>query len=198
MLSHFLINNSKRCTSNFSFNQIIQHHSSFFQNKLKRKSFSILCSTNQNYSTNFSTDHIGSNRSLKIISKQITSKQITNYLLTKLPTHHFDHFNLTNLRFTMYSNQQFILEDKMISDTEQKSTTKTNQTHSNDDVICKFGVITDVQFADMDNKKAWYDSNKTRYYRGAIEHLKKSFSYWNEMIDKPKFVLQLGNHKNFN
>lgn len=62
----------------------------------------------------------------------------------------------------------------------------------NEEIICRFGVLTDAQFANCDNRAAWYNKDKTRYYRGAITHLKKAFDNWNEMADKPTFVLQLG------
>lgn len=60
------------------------------------------------------------------------------------------------------------------------------------DVICTFGVITDAQFANCDDRPAWYNKDKRRYYRGAITHLKKAFNYWSKMAVQPKFVLQLG------
>lgn len=60
------------------------------------------------------------------------------------------------------------------------------------EIICKFGVLTDAQFANCDNRAAWYNKDKTRYYRGAITHLLKAFVNWNEMNEKPTFVLQLG------
>lgn len=62
-----------------------------------------------------------------------------------------------------------------------------------DEIVCKFGVLTDAQFANCDDRAAWYNKDKTRYYRGAITHLKKAFDHWNnEMTEKPTFVLQLG------
>ena len=65
--------------------------------------------------------------------------------------------------------------------------------NGDDEIVCKFGVLTDAQFANCDDRAAWYNKDKTRYYRGAITHLKKAFDHWNnEMTEKPTFVLQLG------
>ena len=66
------------------------------------------------------------------------------------------------------------------------------QKSKNEEIICKFGVLTDAQFANCDDRQAWYNKDKTRYYRGAITHLRKAFDAWNEMAVKPTFVLQLG------
>ncbi|CAG2116938.1 unnamed protein product, partial [Medioppia subpectinata] len=61
--------------------------------------------------------------------------------------------------------------------------------------LLRFGVVADVQYADNDDRQAWYDSTKTRYYRNSLTQVKKAFTHWNceEKRDKGiSFVLQLG------
>ena len=63
------------------------------------------------------------------------------------------------------------------------------------DLIVKFGVITDVQYADVANRAAWYDATKTRYYRSSLQHVERASHSWTQQPDghrKPSFVLQLG------
>ncbi|XP_023237058.1 manganese-dependent ADP-ribose/CDP-alcohol diphosphatase-like [Centruroides sculpturatus] len=55
-----------------------------------------------------------------------------------------------------------------------------------------FGVLTDVQYADVDNRPAGYDPTKTRYYRQALDHVDSAFNYWQKMTHPVKFVLQCG------
>lgn len=61
--------------------------------------------------------------------------------------------------------------------------------------IVRFGVITDVQYADADDHPAWYDATKTRYYRASLNHVKEAFRYWTRGCSdhtSPSFALQLG------
>ena len=60
--------------------------------------------------------------------------------------------------------------------------------------LVKFGVITDVQYADADDRPAWYDTSKTRYYRSSLDHVRQAFRYWTENTKSrtPSFALQLG------
>lgn len=61
--------------------------------------------------------------------------------------------------------------------------------------IVRFGVITDVQYADADDHPAWYDPSKTRYYRSSLNHVKEAFRYWTQGCSddiSPSFALQLG------
>lgn len=62
--------------------------------------------------------------------------------------------------------------------------------------MCKplvaFGVLTDVQYADTDNRPAGYDPTKTRYYRQALDHVDRAFSHWQLEGNDVKFVLQCG------
>lgn len=60
-------------------------------------------------------------------------------------------------------------------------------------LMARFGVMTDVQYADSEDKPAWYDASKTRFYRSALDHVKRAFDHWNSAgRNKPQFVLQLG------
>ncbi len=61
--------------------------------------------------------------------------------------------------------------------------------------LVRFGVVTDVQYADNEDRPAWYDPSKTRYYRNALHQVHKAFQHWNREELKNKtigFVLQLG------
>ncbi|CAG2176752.1 unnamed protein product, partial [Oppiella nova] len=61
--------------------------------------------------------------------------------------------------------------------------------------LLRFGVVADVQYADNDDRQAWYDANKTRFYRNSLTQVKKAFSHWNCEENQNQgisFVLQLG------
>lgn len=60
-------------------------------------------------------------------------------------------------------------------------------------LLARFGVLTDVQYADTDDKPAQYDPTKTRYYRTSLDHVSRAFEQWDQFDEeKPSFVLQLG------
>lgn len=60
-------------------------------------------------------------------------------------------------------------------------------------LIVKFGVITDVQYADVADRPAWYDATKTRYYRSSLQLVGRAIDAWNGTADgRPLFALQLG------
>ena len=44
--------------------------------------------------------------------------------------------------------------------------------------LLRFGVIADVQYADNDDKQAWYNPTKTRFYRNSLKQVRKAFEYW--------------------
>ncbi|RWS30747.1 manganese-dependent ADP-ribose/CDP-alcohol diphosphatase-like isoform X1 [Leptotrombidium deliense] len=56
--------------------------------------------------------------------------------------------------------------------------------------LTRFGVITDTHYADCDDRVAWYDSSKTRYYRNAINQIHNAFNEW--IKEKDEFVVHLG------
>lgn len=59
--------------------------------------------------------------------------------------------------------------------------------------LIRFGVVADVQYADNEDRLAWYDPTKTRYYRNSLAQVDKAFHNWNQQQnDKIGFVLQLG------
>ena len=57
--------------------------------------------------------------------------------------------------------------------------------------LLRFGVVADVQYADNEDRLAWYDHTKTRYYRNSLNQVNKAFNQWNNE-SKVSFVLQLG------
>lgn len=67
----------------------------------------------------------------------------------------------------------------------------TNCTEETNEPLVKFGVITDIQYADLPNRPAWYDASKTRYYRASLDHVKQAFDHWTS-TDSCLFALQLG------
>lgn len=58
-----------------------------------------------------------------------------------------------------------------------------------------FGLLTDIQYADMDNGLN-YDKTKTRFYRGGLNLVREAVADWsryeNDTGHKIKFVIQLG------
>lgn len=54
-----------------------------------------------------------------------------------------------------------------------------------------FGVIADIQYADMDDGFNYSRTNK-RYYRTSLQLLRKALESWSESESKPDFILQLG------
>lgn len=63
--------------------------------------------------------------------------------------------------------------------------------------LVQFGVITDIQYADIEDRVAWYDASKTRRYRYALQQVKQAFRVWKETTDdetdvRTTFALQLG------
>ncbi|XP_066471233.1 manganese-dependent ADP-ribose/CDP-alcohol diphosphatase isoform X2 [Tiliqua scincoides] len=68
---------------------------------------------------------------------------------------------------------------------EQEATTPTSK------VLFSFGVIADIQYADLDDG---YDflGIRRRYYKHSLCHLQSAIEYWNGMETQLEFVLQLG------
>lgn len=60
--------------------------------------------------------------------------------------------------------------------------------------VVTFGVFADVQYADVDDRPAWYDQSKTRFYRASLKHVRQAFDFWlsEQVIERPMFALQLG------
>ncbi|XP_054724384.1 uncharacterized protein LOC129234413 isoform X2 [Uloborus diversus] len=58
--------------------------------------------------------------------------------------------------------------------------------------LVSFGVLTDVQYADCEDRPASYDPSATRFYRGSLAHVNEAFKFWKSSELKVKFVLQLG------
>lgn len=60
--------------------------------------------------------------------------------------------------------------------------------------LLRFGIVADVQYADNDDKKAWYNPNKTRFYRNSLKQVEKAFNFWNKVdsVCPVRFILQLG------
>lgn len=54
-----------------------------------------------------------------------------------------------------------------------------------------FGVIADVQYADIDDGFN-YSKTRRRYYRSSLQLLRNSQKSWLESTDRPEFILQLG------
>lgn len=57
--------------------------------------------------------------------------------------------------------------------------------------LVTFGVLTDVQYADCEDKPAAYDPSLIRYYRNSLNQVERALSYWSR-IPGLSFVLQLG------
>ncbi|XP_077552407.1 manganese-dependent ADP-ribose/CDP-alcohol diphosphatase-like [Haemaphysalis longicornis] len=63
--------------------------------------------------------------------------------------------------------------------------------------LLTFGVLTDVQYADCDDKPAGYDPSLIRYYRNALSQVERAYSHWSRPMPGSeeravRLVLQLG------
>lgn len=54
-----------------------------------------------------------------------------------------------------------------------------------------FGVIADIQYADIDDGYN-YSHTRKRYYRSSLQLLRNAQESWSESVVKPEFILQLG------
>eukprot|EP00466_Bigelowiella_natans_P006324 jgi/Bigna1/79100/fgenesh1_pg.59_\ len=57
--------------------------------------------------------------------------------------------------------------------------------------LFRFGVIADVQYADIDDGTNFHGS-EFRYYRGTLQSLRKAVDYWNNHAPDIQFIAQLG------
>lgn len=57
--------------------------------------------------------------------------------------------------------------------------------------LFSFGVISDIQYADLDDGSN-FARTRTRYYRSSLQLLRKALEHWSESAVPPSFVLQLG------
>lgn len=62
---------------------------------------------------------------------------------------------------------------------------------SSQDPLVTFGVLADVQYADHDDKPARYDPSMMRYYRNALNQVRRAYDHWSR-VPGLGFVLQLG------
>lgn len=83
-------------------------------------------------------------------------------------------------------------DDCLEQQQQQKTTSKP---------MLRFGVVADVQYADSDDRQAWYNPAKTRFYRNSLKQVEKAFEHWEKvedtLADEPEtcpvsFILQLG------
>lgn len=66
-----------------------------------------------------------------------------------------------------------------------------NVAQSTEKSLLTFGVLTDVQYADCDDKPAGYDPSLIRYYRNALIQVERAYAHWSRMPGV-SLVLQLG------
>ncbi|XP_054834366.1 manganese-dependent ADP-ribose/CDP-alcohol diphosphatase [Eublepharis macularius] len=59
------------------------------------------------------------------------------------------------------------------------------------EVLFSFGVIADIQYADLEDGYNFLETQK-RYYRHSLHHLQSAIEDWNGEEVQPQFVLQLG------
>ena len=59
------------------------------------------------------------------------------------------------------------------------------------DVLFSFGLITDIQYADIDDRQN-YHKTKWRRYRNALSCLQKAVAHWKTEKSSPMFIIQLG------
>jgi len=61
--------------------------------------------------------------------------------------------------------------------------------NENTSLLCSFGLISDIQYADVDDGTD-YAKTENRYYRGSLTHLRKAIEQWKK--SNVNFVVQLG------
>jgi len=61
----------------------------------------------------------------------------------------------------------------------------------NSEVLFSFGVIADIQYADLEDGYN-FQGNRRRYYRHSLLHLRSAIEHWNTEGSPPRCVLQLG------
>ncbi|XP_034845505.1 manganese-dependent ADP-ribose/CDP-alcohol diphosphatase isoform X4 [Mirounga leonina] len=61
----------------------------------------------------------------------------------------------------------------------------------NSEVLFSFGVIADIQYADLEDGYN-FQGNRRRYYRHSLLHLRRAIEHWNTEGSPPRCVLQLG------
>lgn len=70
-----------------------------------------------------------------------------------------------------------------------------SQHQADDQPLVSFGLITDIQYADVDNGSS-YDKKYTRYYRNSLNLVNEAVKHWraheHKYNQKMKFLLQLG------
>lgn len=59
------------------------------------------------------------------------------------------------------------------------------------DVLFSFGLITDIQYADICDRQN-YQKTKWRRYRNALTCLRRAVSHWKDAKSSPAFIVQLG------
>lgn len=59
------------------------------------------------------------------------------------------------------------------------------------DVLFVFGLITDIQYADIDDRPN-YSKTKWRRYRNALSCLQRAVNHWKTQAPSPMFIIQLG------
>lgn len=57
--------------------------------------------------------------------------------------------------------------------------------------VFKFGLIADIQYADLKDGYNYHGTRK-RYYRNSLHLLRNAIRHWNKEDVKPSFILQLG------
>ena len=62
---------------------------------------------------------------------------------------------------------------------------------SQNTALFRFGLISDIQYADIDDAMN-FSKTEQRTYRGGIEHTRSAVQYWNNMLPQPLFIMQLG------
>lgn len=80
--------------------------------------------------------------------------------------------------------------DEMINSSEESDNNQIKVPSA--DPVVRFGLITDIQYADIEDGYS-YDKKKKRFYRNSLNLVREAVKNWNERKSPPiKFILQLG------
>src|SRR5262249_5518512 len=70
------------------------------------------------------------------------------------------------------------------------------QNGGSEPLLATFGLITDIQYADVDDGTN-FDGTRQRFYRQSLALTREAVSHWRTHQPQPKFLLQLGDLVDF-
>lgn len=91
----------------------------------------------------------------------------------------------------MFFSRTFLHFDFVFKVSPKQKSQRRAQMEDNAAPAFTFGLIADIQYADLEDGCNFHGTRK-RYYRNSLHLLRNAIRYWNEEEVKPSFILQLG------